>query len=76
MKMAAVIVLAFILVTLLILLIASLALSAMRRARLRGEDKGKMDFSDSETVQFSREYLEARNPPPDECDEDQTSGSL
>jgi hypothetical protein len=60
MKLAAVIVLAFILVTLMILLIAGLALSAVRRARLRGDDKGALDFSDSETVRFTRELLEAR----------------
>jgi len=75
MKLAAVIVLTFILVTLLILLIAGLALSATRRARLRGEEKGTMDFSDSETVQFSREILEARNPRPKD-DDDQDAGSL
>ena len=61
MKMAAVVVLAFILVTLLILLIAALALSATRRARLRGEDKGGgLNFDDTETVRFTREYLESR----------------
>jgi hypothetical protein len=75
MKLAAVIVLAFILVTLLILLIAGLALSAMRRARLRGEEKGTLDFSDSETVQFSREILEARNLRPKD-DDDPDAGSL
>jgi hypothetical protein len=66
MKLAAVIILAFILVTLLIFLVAGLALSATRRARLRGQNEGKMDFSDSETVQLSRDILEGRETPPDE----------
>jgi cbb3-type cytochrome oxidase subunit 3 len=77
MKLAAVIVLAFILVTLLIFLLAGLALSATRRARMRGENKGAMDFSDSETVQFTREILEARKLRQEDLDDEEDGpGSL
>ncbi|HWD19258.1 MAG TPA: hypothetical protein VHB20_08255 [Verrucomicrobiae bacterium] len=60
MKLAAAVVLICILATVLIFFVAAMALSATRRARLRGEKKGEMDFSDSETVQFSKELLEAQ----------------
>jgi hypothetical protein len=76
MKLAAVIVLAFILVAVLLLLAAGVALSAVRRARLRGEEKETTGFSESETIQLSREILRAQYPRPDDGDEDQPSHSL
>ncbi len=60
MKVAAVIILACILLSVLVLFLAAIALSAARRARMRGDAKGEMDFSDSETVRFTREIMEAR----------------
>ena len=64
----AVIVLACILVSVLVLFLAAMALSAARRARLRGGEK--MDFSDSETVRFSRETMEARREAEDDAEGD------
>jgi len=76
MKLAAIIVLAFILLTVMILLVAGMALSAMRRARLRGEQKGTLDFSDTETIRFTREAHDVRNPPSEEDDNEDQPGSL
>jgi len=70
MKLAALAILICIVVALLLLFIAAMALSATRRARLRGESKGELDFSDSETVQFTRDALEARRQRRESEDED------
>lgn len=58
MKMASIIVLSFILLVVVILFLGAIALSAARRARLRGQEQGRMDYSDAETVRFTRELLE------------------
>lgn len=76
MKLAAVIVLAFILVTMLLLLAAGVALSAMRRARLRREEKETTGLSESERVRLSREILRAQYPRPDDRDDAPPSSSL
>jgi|GEM_PF-4809138 len=68
MKVAAVIILACILLSVLVLFLAAMALSAARRARMRGDAKGEMDFGDGETVRFTREMMEARQAKEDADD--------
>jgi hypothetical protein len=73
MKLAAVVVLAFILVAILIFLVAGIALSAARRARLRVIDSDSIRPVETDAARFSREILEARNPRPENFTDDQSS---
>ena len=69
MKIAIIAILALIFTCLVLLLVAALGLSAARRARLRGDAKGReYDYSGSETVQFTGDDLEEPPPPRDPPD--------
>ncbi len=69
MKLAAIIVLAFILLTVLIFFIAALALTATRRARARDERASK-EITEAEAALLARGAMEGRQTATEEAEEE------